>query len=176
MSKVIGMILTYKEQAREAKTENPHVKHGIVIFKAGIALLTGGLLFTLSINIPQIQINFNLDTNIGILIAIFGILVVIIGLIFIRSGLSSEKNKWEGKYFYYLKGLENQSIDPPFQALPKMASWYRPIPIVLSIKNENLDIMFNDLRYSMKNIEEKTEQYSSKDIFFSGLARVPCLL
>jgi hypothetical protein len=163
------------EKAREAKIENPHAKYGRIIFTSSIPLLSGGLLFTLSINIPQIQINLNLDTRIGILIILFGIFIAIIGLVLICYGLSSVKNTWERKYFYYLKGLENQSIDPPFQALPKMATWYRPVIISLSIKNENLDTMFNDLRYSMKNIEEKTEQYNSRDIFFSGLARIPCL-
>jgi len=175
MKKIISMIITYKEQAREAKMENPHVKNGIIIFKLGIAVFAGGLVFAFSIKIPQININFYLDTSIGVLITIFGMLVTIIGLVLVCYGLSSVKNTWERKYFYYLRGLNNQQIDPPFHALPKMASWYRPIPILLSIKNENLEIMFNDLQHSMKNIEEKTEQYNSRDIFFSGLARVPCL-
>jgi hypothetical protein len=175
MSKLISMILTYKEQAREAKIENPHVKNGIIIFKSGMGVFAGGLVIALSIKIPQIKINFNLDTSIGVLITIFGMLVAIIGLVLVCYGLSSVKNTWNGKYFYYLRGLDNQQIDPPFQALPKMASWYRPIPITLSIKNENLETMFNDLQYSMKIIKEKTEQYNSRDIFFSGLAKVPCL-
>lgn len=175
MSKALSMILNYMKQAREAKMENPYVKNGIIILKSGITVFGGGLFFVLSIKIPQIQINFNFDTRIGLLITIFGMVVVISGLALIWYGLASVKNSWERKCFYYLRGLDNQPKDPPFQALPRMASWYRPILILLSIKNENLEIIFNDLKYSMRNIEEKTEQYNSRDIFFSGLARVPCL-
>jgi phage anti-repressor protein len=169
------MILTFRERSREAKMENPHVKYGRWLTNAGVGIFTGGFIFSLSLNIPQIQFIFKLDTGIGWIITIFGITLTIIGIVYTSIGLSSVKNTWQEKKFYYLKGLDNQSKDPPFQALPKMTIWYRPSPILLTIENRDLNIMFDLLQFSMKNIEKKIEQYLSKDIFFAGMAHVPCL-
>jgi hypothetical protein len=169
------MILSFIERSREAKMENPHVKYGRWLTKAGIAIFTGGFIFSLSLNIPQIQFSLKLDTGIGWIITIFGVMLTIMGIVCTSLGLSSVKNTWQEKKFYYLKGLDNQSKDPPFQALPKMATWYRPSPIILTIENSDLNTMFDLLQFSKKIIEDKIEQYRSKEVFFAGLARVPCL-
>lgn len=173
--KIIRMIFLFAEQSREAKKENPHIKYGQILVKFGIALLSGGFVLIININIPQIQLSLNVDARIALFIIIIGAILILTGIVLIISGLSSVKNEWLIKRFYYLKGLENQTSDPPFDALPKMAFWYHKTPILLTIKNQKLDIIFEDLLHAKRNIEEKVEQYHSKEIFFAGLARVPCL-
>jgi hypothetical protein len=165
----------YIEQAREAKLENPHVKYGRWLTNTGIGITTAGILFSISINIPKFQFVLKIDTGAEWIIAAFGIVLTIVGIVITSKGLSTVKNNWQEKKFYYLKGLDKQTIDIPFQALPKIATLYRPSPILLTIKNDNLDIMFNDLEHAKRIIEDRNEQYGTKDIFFAGIARVPCL-
>jgi hypothetical protein len=155
--------------------ENSYTKYGIILFKAGMTLLGGGVVVNIALNIPSIQVSFNLDIGIGWLIMIFGVIVTGVGVVLIIKGLSNVEKEWKLKRFYYLIGFENQMSDPPIYALPKKALWYHESPICLSIKNQNLDIMFEDLKHSRRIIEDKVEQYRAKDIFFAGLARIPCL-
>ena len=175
MFKTIKMLLDFSERKREETKENPYVKNGMVLFTVGIGLIAGGYIFSLKLSIPSIQLYLNIDTSIGKLITIFGLVVTITGIAITLYGLYCERNKWTEKIFYYLKGLDNQTSDPPFHALPKMAFLYHKNPIMLIVKNDNLDIMFDDFMLVKKNIEDKVEQFRSKDIFFAGLARIPCL-
>jgi hypothetical protein len=170
------MFLTFLERSREAKMENPHSKYGLILFSAGIVLLGSGIVVTITLNIPSIQFSLNLDTGIGCFIIIFAVLVTGVGIALMIKGLSRVEKEWRVKKFYYLIGLKNQTSEPPVYALPKMAYWYQETPICLNIKeDQSLDIMFEDLKHSQRIIEDKVEQYQSKDVFFAGLARIPCL-
>jgi hypothetical protein len=104
-----------------------------------------------------------------------GVFVVMIGLYLILKGLSNTKRLWNSKVFYYLKGLDNQSDDLPFYALSNMAKWYSPNPVKLTIHSDILESMYADLQFSQKAIMEKVSQYNSQEVFFAGIARVPCL-
>jgi hypothetical protein len=170
------MFLTFLEKSQEAKMENPHSKYGLILFRAGIILLSSGIVVTITLNIPSIQFSFNLDTGIGWFIIIFGVLVTGVGVALMIKGLSRVEKDLRVKKFYYLIGLKNQTSEPPVYALPKMAYWYHETPICLNIKeDQSLGIMFEDLKHSQRIIEDKVEQYQAKDVFFAGLARIPCL-
>jgi hypothetical protein len=169
------MILSFIERSREARKENPFVRYGYIIFNAGLILLSSGVVLTITLKTPQIQFALNLDASVGWFLLIFGAAIATTGIIFIIVGQSSLKREWLAKRFYYLKGLDNQTIFPPLSSLPKMALLYHQTPILLTIKNQDINTIFEDLIFSKKIIEEKIEQYQSKDIFFAGLARVPCL-
>lgn len=174
--KSLSMLLSFFERAREAKKENPHIKQGNVIFGSGITFFTSGIVLNITLKVSSyIQINFNLGANIGWTILALGTLLIITGILFSKHGLSKTEIEWKQKKLYYLRGISNQTSDPPICALPKMALWYHETPICLSIEEHDINVMFDDLKHSKKTIEDKIEQYQSKEIFFAGLARVPCL-
>jgi hypothetical protein len=71
--------------------------------------------------------------------------------------------------------MSNQSDDPSFSALPKMATWYSPILVKLKIDPNLPDTIYSDLQFAIKIITEKINQYKENEVFFAGMARVPCL-
>jgi uncharacterized protein with PQ loop repeat len=71
--------------------------------------------------------------------------------------------------------MSNQSEDPPFPYLPKMATWYSPILVKLKIDPDIPDAIYSDLDFSIKIINEKINQYKENEVFFAGMARIPCL-
>ena len=172
---IIREFFSFLERLRDAKTENPHIKLGRFMFKSGIGLLCSGIILNIILITPSIHINFNLNTSIGWFITIMGTVIMITSIYFSKYGLSNVEKQWKLKKLYYLRGIENQIQAPPIHALPKMALYYHETPIVLNIENKNLEGMFDDLMHAKRTIEDKVEQYQSKEVFFAGLARTPCL-
>jgi len=174
--KILSEILMFFERSRDAKKENTHIKQGNILIKAGLTLFTAGIILNITFSIQSnIQFSFIINSSIGWFVSILGAILILVGIIIIILGLSNEKKEWRLKKFYYLKGIDNQMPDPPIHALPKMAIWYHESPILLSIGNQSLNNTFDDLKFSMKMIEDKVEQYQSKGVFFAGIARIPCL-
>jgi hypothetical protein len=175
MKEIFRMIFSYKELILESKKENPHIKYGNVLLKSGCVFLLGGFLLSLSLTISEFKLNILIDTRISVIVLSIGIIQIFIGIYLILLGLSNIKKTWSNNIFYYLRGMSNQSEDPPFTALPKMATWYSPILTKLIIDPDLPDKIYSDLQFSVKIISEKTNQYKENEVFFAGMARVPCL-
>jgi hypothetical protein len=175
MKKIFSMIFSHKELILESKKENPHIKYGNILLKSGSVFLLGGFLLSLSLTISESKLNILIDTRISVIVLIIGIIQIVTGIYLVLSGLSNTKKTWSNKVFYYLRGMSNQSEDPPFSALPKMATWYSPILTKLKIDPDLPDRIYSDLQFSVKTISEKINQYKENEVFFAGMARTPCL-
>jgi hypothetical protein len=175
MNKLITAFFSHRELILESRKENPHVKSGFRLLKISSLFMVGGILFILKFECGGFKFDLQIDSRIGILVLGVGVTVALTGLFLIHKGLSDTKKNWNNRIFYYLKGMDNQTNGLPSDALPKMAKWYPPNPVILNINNDNLDTMYNELLFNHKTITKKVNQYNSQMIFFAGMARVPCL-
>jgi hypothetical protein len=175
MKGIFSLIFSHKELVLESKKENPHIKHGNILLKSGGVCLLGGFLLSLSLTFSEFKLSIFIDTRISVIVLIVGIIQIVIGLYLVLSGLSNTKKTWSNKIFYYLRGMSNQSDDPPFSALPKMATWYSPVLVKIKIDPNLPDSIYTDLQFAIKIITEKINQYKENEVFFAGMARVPCL-
>jgi hypothetical protein len=128
-----------------------------------------------SIKSGKFELLLSIDSSAKILVISIAFLILLVGIFFIAIGLRNEKNTWSNKVFYYLQGMSNQSEDLPFSALPKMAKWNPPIPVKLKLNSDLPDNIYFKLQFCMMAIIEKINQYKENEIFFAGMARVPCL-
>jgi hypothetical protein len=174
MKRIFSLIFSHKELVLESKKENPHIKHGNILLKSGGVCLLGGFLLSLSLTFSEFKLSIFIDTRISVIVLIVGIIQIVIGLYLVLSGLSNTKKTWSNKIFY-LRGMSNQSDDPPFSALPKMAAWYSPVLVKIKIDPDLPDSIYTDLQFAIKIITEKINQYKENEVFFAGMARVPCL-
>jgi hypothetical protein len=175
MKRIFSLIFSHKELVLESKKENPHIKHGNTLLKSGGVCLLGGFLLSLSLAFSEFKLSIFIDTRISVIVLVVGIIQIVIGLYLVLSGLSNTKKSWSKKVFYYILGMSNQSDDPPFSALPKMATWYSPVLVKIKIDPDLPDSIYTDLQFAMKTITEKINQYKENEVFFAGIARVPCL-
>ena len=178
-NRIINLVSILFSKWIELRMINPHIKVGFFLIKTGASFLAGGLLVKIYFidiaNTVKRFIGIELSNSSSLMISILGIVLIAIGLFLCFKGLTFIRQSWSKKTFYYLKGLSNQTENPPSAALPKVAKWYPPNPVKLQLNTENSREMKKELTYHLKIISEKVEQTESDEIYFAGLARVPYL-
>lgn len=169
----------------ELRRINPYVKVGLYIFASGFTLLGG---FAVKIKFFNKNANGSYQditveaTDSGVsndiinyIILTISIILMVIGIILCILGLNNVNSQWKNKVFYYVTGLENQSIKHPIYALPKMSKYFTPILSKLDIDNNSVQEMYDSTLFNSKIISKKINQNESDEIYFAGLARVPVL-
>jgi len=178
--RIISNLFILFSKYLEVKRINPWLKVGHWFLVSGIPLLGTGIMVRLILNTTSIDGNVialgvEITENGGYVATIIGAILTILGVLLCLKGLVNTHNDSKKKTFYYLKGLSNQSENPPFNALPKLAKWYPLNKVKLSLNTEEPVGMIEKLVFHLEMISDKVEQIESDEIYFAGLARVPYL-
>lgn len=179
-NRIINNLFILFSKCIELLRINLMLKVGSGFIATGTILLGGGFIAKLWLNKTIVggnsyTIKVQFSNGSSIFVEFLGGLLIITGIILCVKGLTSIRQSWRKKTFYFLKGLSNQSENLPLEALPKVARWYPPNPVKLSLNTEKPAEMEKELSHHLKIISEKVEQTESDEIYFAGLAKVPYL-
>ncbi|KAA3597438.1 MAG: SAVED domain-containing protein [Calditrichaeota bacterium] len=177
---LLNFLVSLFDRWLECNRINPMFKVGFRLIAIGISLICGSGITKFYFNdfiVNKISrtVFIELSSEPSQLLLFLGLGFIFIGLGFCLWGIKSINQNMNKKCFYYLIGLPNQSNNFPLEALPKIARWFPPKKVPLSINTENIVEMKKKLLFHLEIISNRIEQPEKDEIYFGGLARVPYL-